>query len=94
MVETVAAGGDEVARDILAEAGRELALAVAAVMRDLELPGPTPCALAGGVIVRGQLTRRMFLEAADVIGLNLDPVTPVPEPAQGALRLARQLLDP
>jgi hypothetical protein len=77
----------------LEEAGRELALAVAAVVRSLELRGPVPCALAGGVIVRGQLIRQMFLDAAGALRLHLDPVTPVPEPAQGALILARQLLD-
>lgn len=92
LVESVAAAGDEVAQGILAEAGRELAVAVAAVMRHLELRGPTPCALAGGVLVRGQLTRQMFLDAATSLGLRLDPVTPVPEPAQGALILARKLL--
>ena len=92
-VESVAAEGDAVARRIVEEAGRELALAVAAVVRQLDLRGPVPCALAGGVIVRGQLIRELFLEAAGSLGLPLDPVTPVPEPAQGALLLARRALD-
>jgi len=92
LVEAVAAEGDAVARGILQEAGRELALTVDAVVRSLGMPGPVPCALAGGVIVKGRLTRQMFLDSARALGLHLDPVTLVAEPAQGALRLARQAL--
>ncbi len=93
VVETTAAQGDEVARGILREAGGELALAARAVIRGLNLPEPTPCALAGGVIIKGQAMQALFLAAAEALGLQLDPVTPVVEPAQGALRLARWLVE-
>src|SRR3989304_618995 len=36
--------------------------------------------------------RRFFLEASGELGLQLDPVTPVSEPAQGAVRLAARLI--
>lgn len=92
LVEAVADAGDEVARSILHEAGGELALAVSAVMRRLDLTEPAPCALAGGVIVKGTALREAFMAAADGLGIALAPVTLVSEPAQGALRLAWQLL--
>lgn len=92
LVEAAASEGDAVAQAILQEAGHELALAVDAVVRRLGLQGPIPCAPAGSVIVKGQNIRRMFLDAARKLGLQLDPVTPVTEPAQGAVRLARQSL--
>ena len=92
LVEAAAAGGDDVAREILREAGRELAAAVQAVVRALDLPQPAPCALAGSLIIKGEIVRAMTLAAAGEAGLQLDPVTPVAEPAQGALRLARGLL--
>ena len=92
VVEVAAFAGDPVAIKILRKAGHELALAVNAVARRLELPGPIPCALAGSTIVKGRTARQMFIEAAASLDLQLDPVTPVSEPAQGALRLARESL--
>ncbi len=92
LVEAVSAGGDEVAREILWEAGRELALALRVVVRALDLPQPVPCALAGSLIVRGEAVRTLFLRAAGAASLQLDPVTPVVEPALGALRLAGRLI--
>jgi N-acetylmuramic acid 6-phosphate etherase len=92
LVEAAGASGDEVARGILQEAGRELALAVQAVVRALELPQPVPCGLAGSLIVKSKVMRAMFLSAAREAGLQLDPVTPVSEPALGALRLAIGLI--
>jgi len=92
LIEEAAAEGDAVAQDILREAGHQLALAVNAVVRKLEMAGPIPCAQAGSVIVKGRLLRQMFLDSATSLGLQLDPVTPVPEPAQGAVRLALRLM--
>ncbi len=92
LVDGAAGDGDAVAVDILRAAGRELAITVQAVARRLALPMPAPCALAGGVIVRGQVVRTAFLAAAEALGLRLDPITPVTEPAQGAIRLAANLL--
>lgn len=94
LVEAAAAAGDAVADAILADAGHELALAVAAVIHALNLPSPVPCALAGGLLVKGPALRQHFLAAAQTSDLDLAPVTPVTEPAQGALRLAKRLLTP
>ena len=91
-VEVAAAEGDAVAQSILREAGHELALAASAVVRRLGMQGPVPCAQAGSVIVKGSFIGQMFMEAATAFGLQLDPVMPVTEPAQGALRLARESL--
>ena len=92
LVDAAAGDGDAVAADILGAAGRELALTVRAVVRRLALPMPAPCALAGGAIVKGRAVRAAFLAAVDAQGLHLDPITPVTEPAQGAVRLAAGLL--
>ncbi len=93
VVETAAGAGDGVARAILEEAGRELALAAQAVARHLEFDGPIPCALAGSVLVFGQWVRPAFLRAAAPLGLALDPLALVPEPAVGAIRMAIELLE-
>ena len=82
LVDAAARDGDVVAADILREAGRELALTVQAVVRRLALPMPASCALAGGVIFRGQVVRTAFLTAAEALGLRLDPITLVIEPAR------------
>ncbi len=92
-VEAVAAQGDVLARNILVTAGHELALAAQAVIGQLQLTGPVPCALAGGVIVGGHIVRQQFESAAGQLGLRLDPITPVPEPAVGAIRLARAAIE-
>jgi len=92
LVDTAAGAGDAVACDILRQAGRDLALTVEAVVRRLGLSAPTPCALAGGVIVNGGQARAAFLAAAAERGLDLRPITPVTEPARGAVRLAADLL--
>jgi N-acetylmuramic acid 6-phosphate etherase len=92
LVDAAALAGDLVAQSILKDAGREQALAVAAVAKQLQMQGTIPCAQGGSVIVKGHFIRQMFLDSAAALGLQLDPVTPVPEPAQGALRLARRLV--
>ncbi len=94
LVDAAAGNGDRAALEILHEAGRELAITVEAVVRRLGMPAgaPLPCALAGGTVVNGQSVRAAFLVAAADLGLWLDPITSVSEPAQGAVRLARALL--
>jgi N-acetylglucosamine kinase-like BadF-type ATPase len=98
IVEQAAAQGDAVSAAILREAGQELALAAGAVVDRLAAiepgslpPGPLPCALTGGVLVKGTRVREEFLAAAAARGLALAPVTLVPEPALGAVRLAQEL---
>lgn len=90
LVEGAAATGDPAAQRIIAEAGHDLALALASVARRLGLDvEAVPCALGGGLLVRGQLVAQETLRAAAGLGLTLAPVARVPEPALGALRLAR-----
>ncbi len=94
LVEAVAAQGDPTAQSILAAAGQELALAAQAVIRRLDMTGAIPCAVAGGVIVSGHTVQVQFEEAVARLGLTLQPITLVPEPALGAVRLAQQTLAP
>jgi N-acetylglucosamine kinase-like BadF-type ATPase len=88
LVERAAQDGDAVAGSILDAAGRELALAAVTVARRLALPGPVPCAAAGGVILHSSRTAAALVAGAADLGLQLEPLTPVVEPAQGALRIA------
>lgn len=83
------AATDASARAIITEAGRELALALRAVAEQLELHGALPCALAGSVLVHGQHVRAALCHAAANMGLILDPIAIVAEPALGALKLAQ-----
>ena len=92
LVQAVALQGDAVAGAILQDAGQELAVAVEAVARRLTLTGAIPCALTGSVILKGQSVRAAFVAATVERGLTLSPLTPVHEPAQGAIRLAKALL--
>ncbi len=92
LVQAVALQGDAVAEAILQAAGRELAISVEAVARCLALTGAIPCALTGSVILKGQSVRAAFVAATVERGLTLLPLTPVHEPAQGAIRLARALV--
>jgi N-acetylglucosamine kinase-like BadF-type ATPase len=91
-VEAVAGEGDAVAQQILASAGGELALAAQAVVRRLELGGPVPCALAGGVVVGGRLVRHAFQAATEQLGLTLTPIIVVAEPVLGAIALAQEVV--
>jgi len=88
LVDAAAGQGDAVARALTAEAGRELALAVQAVARQLAFTGAVPCAVAGSVLVKGQAVATAFRAAAVELGLQLEPFTPVAEPVWGAIRLA------
>ncbi len=92
LVQAMALQGDAVAEAILQDTGRELAISVEAVARRLALTGAIPCALTGSVILKGQSVRAAFVAATVERGLTLSPLTPVYEPAQGAIRLARGLL--
>lgn len=84
-----AAAHDAVAHAIIQEAGRELALMVQTVARQLAFSGAVPCAVAGSVLVKGPAVVTAFRAAAVEWGLRLEPFTPVAEPAWGAIRLAR-----
>ncbi|CAG0937596.1 glucosamine kinase [Thermoflexales bacterium] len=92
LVEVAAAQGDEVAQTLLHEAGYELARTTQAVIKRLQLPKPVPCAIAGGALLSGERLQQAWRSAVAALGLQLDPIARVDEPAQGAVRLAQQLV--
>jgi hypothetical protein len=82
------ADDDPVAPVIVEEQARELARTAATVARRLGFAGRAlPLALAGALLV-GCAGYRRVLEALHAAGLRPEPVTAVPEPAEGAVRLA------
>ncbi len=92
VVNQAAEAGDGVALGILRHGGSELACTIGAVVRALAMDGPVPCALAGGVITGSRIMADFLAESAVVAGLELAPITLVHRPADGAVRLAQQLL--
>lgn len=94
IAERLAAQGDPAARQIIDDACRELALALHAAATQIgsDLREPQACALAGGLIVHRPALARGVANSAAVLGLRLDPLTPVEDPAIGALRIAARLL--
>lgn len=87
VVEAVAETGDDVARGLLVEAGRELATGVASVVRALALSSPVPLALGGSVLVHGRLAAAALIDSLAEQGVACEPVGRVEEPAVGALSL-------
>ncbi len=89
----VAASKDDLALQVLADAGRELAEIVSVVVQRLfpkDDAGPVPVAMTGGVFRHAELTKGTFyneLRRLDPrVEINLTPV----EPVEGALRMARR----
>jgi glucosamine kinase len=83
--------GDAVAREIVARAARELALAALAVMRRLSFgEGPVPLALGGGLLVHERAYRMRVLRTLRR-QRALRPVVVVERPAMSAARAARRL---
>jgi len=91
LVLATAAAGDEVACAIEERAANDLAAQAAAVVRLLELRGPVPGALGGGVLTHSDRLMRRLVELASMHGVELAPVEQVSEPVRGALRLAQRL---
>jgi N-acetylglucosamine kinase-like BadF-type ATPase len=83
-----AAAGDPVAVEIVRREATELARTAAGAARNAGLSGDVPLALAGGVLLGSAAYRGFFLDALAAAGVRAAPVTPVPEPAVGAVRLA------
>jgi N-acetylglucosamine kinase-like BadF-type ATPase len=85
--------GDGVAGRIVAQGAQQLALTVAAAAMRLELPPDRlPVAITGGTILSSEHYRQTVLQGLDKLGIHADPVTLVHEPADGGVRLARQVL--
>jgi N-acetylglucosamine kinase-like BadF-type ATPase len=84
--------GDPISVAIVREATAELAAAARAATRPLGLGPRLPVALAGGLLVSFTAYRQGLLAALADSGLWAEPVTVVREPAEGAVRLALDLL--
>jgi N-acetylglucosamine kinase-like BadF-type ATPase len=91
-VEAVARSGDDIAQAIVAEAADELATMVVTLAKQLALGPGFPLALAGGVVCGSELLRERLLDDLTDRSLNPNPVTVVPHPVAGCLKLAGQLL--
>jgi N-acetylmuramic acid 6-phosphate etherase len=90
LVEQAAGRGDSVAIAILEESARELARAIAAIYPKLGA-SPVPLILTGGTILHGRHLKQAFNRACETQRLVFTTVHYVAEPAEGALKLARQL---
>lgn len=92
LVVAAAEEGDAVAREVVNRAAAELATTAEAAVRKLGLPRTgLPLALTGGAILGNVAYRRQFLAELERRGLRPDPVALVHEPAEGAVKIARQL---
>jgi N-acetylmuramic acid 6-phosphate etherase len=92
-----AAEGDTVALQIVDRESAELALTASAAVKhallDLGLPSrAVPLALAGGVLLHSETYRASFLKYLQEDGVQLTVVTPVPDPAVGAIVIAQRLI--
>ena len=76
--------------EIVNRAATRLAETASAVAQKLAFTSAVPIALCGGLLVGSSFYRVKFLSALATQGLNIDSVTLVEEPAEGALRLAAQ----
>ena len=93
IVLAAAEAGDAAAGGIVATEASELARTAAAAARKLGLPADRlPLAVTGGVILNSLHYRDRFLAAIRALGFEPEPVTPVEEPAEGAVRIARRLV--
>src|SRR5262249_34610190 len=89
LVLAAAAEGDAVARAIVADGARELAVAIATTARALGLDAePVPLALTGGPLLAGEGRRGPGRGGAAGDGGGPGAVQLVAEPALGAVRLA------
>lgn len=91
MVLDAAAEGDAVALAVVNEQSSELAKTAAGAVRNHGLAANGfPVALAGGVLLHSETYRTRFLETLHSLGLAPGPVALVPDPAAGAVVLARR----
>ncbi|MBI3742606.1 MAG: BadF/BadG/BcrA/BcrD type ATPase, partial [Chloroflexi bacterium] len=92
LVLRAAEAGDAVAREIISDAARELALAIFAVARALRFAEEKiPLALAGGLLLGAELLQK---ELWARLKENFAPIALVREPVVGAVKIARELARP
>lgn len=86
--------GDVVARDIVTEAGQELAVAAIAVIRRLRMERERfPVACVGGVFAAGELVREPLRRELGRVARKAELSDPIFRPVIAAARMARGLLD-
>lgn len=91
LVLEAAEAGDEVAHRLVVREVTELAVTAATAVTAAKLPRlGLPVAVAGGLIVRSEFYRGLFVEALRGHGIHPGAVTPVDDPAHGAVVLARK----
>jgi N-acetylglucosamine kinase-like BadF-type ATPase len=88
-VVALAESGEPAAASLLEHAAHELARLVLVVARKLDLIAP-PVALAGGLLGASHQLRRSI---AARVGVELGSLTYVEEPARGAVKIARRLIE-
>ncbi len=89
----VASSTDELSRQVLRSAGRELAQAASVVMSRLfgaDRNTIVPVAMVGGVFRHAELVRQVFYNELRRLDLRADLKQQVVEPVEGALRMARR----
>jgi N-acetylglucosamine kinase-like BadF-type ATPase len=89
----VSASSDELAKQVLGRAGRELAAVAAIVIRRLFTKEPTGCvpvAITGGVFRHAPLVRQVFYNELRTLEPRAEVNPQVVEPVEGALRMARR----
>ena len=89
----VAASGDEIARQVLRSAGRELAEVAGVVMRRLFAKDDetvVPVAMTGGVFRHAAIVREVFYNELRRIDPRVRVNPQVVDPVEGALRVARR----
>ncbi len=79
---------DEVAGALVEQQAQELARAGEAVLRQLQMEGPIPLALAGGLLLGSEVYRQRVLQTLTALSVQSGPIALVEEPAQGAVALA------
>jgi glucosamine kinase len=89
----IAASHDDLALQVLTNAGRELADVAAVVIRRLFAKGhvsSVPVAMTGGVFRHAPLVRRVFYNQLRAVDARVELNPQVVEPVEGALRMARR----
>lgn len=89
----VVASQDELAKEVLANAGRELAATADVVMGRLfadELGEPVPVAMTGGVFRYAAIVRDVFYNELLKLNTRAEINPRVVDPVEGALRMARR----
>jgi N-acetylglucosamine kinase-like BadF-type ATPase len=89
----VVASQDELAREVLNRAGRELAEVATVVIRRLfheDDQAPVPVAMIGGVFRHAAVVREAFYNELQTLAPRTRVMRQVVEPVEGALRMARK----